>query len=138
MVVLDCGLLSFCFHRNNEAGQTYRREGWHRQSFLSSSQLLSPFPFTCTRGRRSLRSIVIRIFHTPTRSVSHTHTHTYILFELYDALTFVSSFHFGCSLFLRRRVCDFSSSTNIRHFIPFWFFWLNISNCLRELINVMI
>lgn len=74
VLVLDRGLLSFCFHRNNEAGQTYRSEGW-RQSFPSSSQLLSPFPFTCTRGRRSLRSIVIRIFHTPTRSV-HTHIHT--------------------------------------------------------------
>lgn len=76
MMILDCGLLLFCFHRNNETGQRYRSEGW-RQSFPSSSQLLSPFPFTCTRGRRSLRSIVIRIFHTPTRSISHTY-YTYI------------------------------------------------------------
>lgn len=140
MVVLDCGLLSFCFHRNNEAGQTYRREGWHRQSFLSSSQLLSPFPFTCTRGRRSLRSIVIRIFHTPTRSVSHTRTHIHTYYSnymmpwrLFPPFTSVARCFCveGCATFPLRRTYVTSS--------PFGSFGsINISNCFRELINVMI
>lgn len=130
VLVLDRGLLSFCFHRNNEAGQTYRSEGW-RQSFPSSSQLLSPFPFTCTRGRRSLRSIVIRIFHTPTRSVSHTHTHIHYsnymmprrLFPPFTSVVRCFCVE-GCATFPLRRTYITSS--------PFGYGSMNISNCLRE------